>query len=143
MNPRIVGLIAAVALVAAIGGSSLAGSAQSAYVDAPDCAKPLQTDKIPASDSNLYVWLKGEPSPVSQLHWHIINDNGNDYTGDFDPFGCVINTGNGSALYHLYDTDWDPYAVDGEKTSWTLKVHWDDVGYGEKNFSGDAFLVVP
>jgi hypothetical protein len=140
MNPRIVGLIAAVALVAAIGGSTLAGSPQSAYVDAYDCSKPLQTNEIPASDGNLYVWLKGEPADVSLLHWHIINDNGNDYTGNFDDDWCTITTGNGSAVYTLYDTDWNPYAVDNEKTSWTLKVHWDA---GDKNFSGDAFLVTP
>ena len=131
MNPRIVGLIAAVALVAAIGGSTLAVSkAQSAYVTTDTaCYGDLQVNQMgDLSDAHVYLKSVTISQIDNDLVWTLWQGGVQVDSGWFD-YECTLNN-----KYKLADLEGLSYSGSG---TFTLKVDWNS----GTNYSGDSFSV--
>ena len=131
MNARIVGSSLAVALLLGVASTTLAGSAQSAYVTTDvDCDAPidLQVNQL-AALSDGYVWLKRiSEEDLANLVW-TLSQGGNQVSNGTFTFICTTTDGKYTLAL--------PGFEDGGSGTYTLKVDFTN----GKNYSGDSFSV--
>ena len=138
MNPRLIGLSLAAVLVIAAASTSLAGSAQSAYVtEDTECALPIDLQDNQLNDlSDAYVWLKRVSETQIEFHstwlvWTLYQGGVEVGSGTFT-WICTTTNGKYSLAYPgFYDS-----VGDGTGT-YTVKVDWND----GTSYSGDSFTV--
>jgi hypothetical protein len=139
MNPRLIGLSLATVLVIAAAGTSLAGSAQSAYVTTDtNCAAPidLQVNHIPSlADAN--VWLKRVTEADIEedgifLTWTLWQGGVQVGSGTFE-YLCTTTDGK----YSLADPGFFDSVNNPDGGTYTVKVDWND----GTNYSGDSFSI--